>query len=411
MPLSKRSTPAFQAYGALFRWTLLACIVGAFAGSAAALFLWALARVTEYRETHLWIIWGLPVAGFGVGWVYHHFGAKVEGGNNLVLDEIHEPSATIPLRMTPLILVATLLSHLFGGSVGREGTAIQMGASLADQLPGPLKLGPEARRVLLMAGMSAGFGAVFGTPLAATVFGLEVLAIGQFRYGALFPCLMGAIIGNEVTLAWGISHGHYAVDLIPRLTWGGTFVSLAAGALFGLTGAAFARMTHSVQALFKRTVRYAPLRPALGGAIVAIAVALIGTRYIGLGDPVVAESFAGPVKPWDFAMKMVFTALTLGSGFKGGEVTPLFFMGSTLGNGLSQWLPLPSSLLAAMGFVGVFAGASNTPIACTFLAVELFGSEVGVYAALACVASYLFSGNAGIYASQRSGHVKHEMQA
>lgn len=391
------------------KWLALSSIVGILAGTASAAFLAALEWVTAWRENHVWIIAWLPAAGLFIGWVYFTFGQNVEAGNNLLLDEIHNPKKMVPLRMTPLVLAGSVLTHLFGGSAGREGTAIQMGGSLADQLCRPFKLSAEDRRIMLMAGISGGFASVFGTPLAGTVFGLEVLAIGRLRYDALFPCLIAAVVGHHVTLAWGIVHSSYQIPLSPPFTNMGLLYAVVAGAIFGIVGMLFAQSTHATNAYFKKRIAYPPFRLVVGGALVALAVWLTGsTRYIGLGLPIIREAFTGLLHPWDFAGKFIMTVITLGSGFKGGEVTPLFYIGAALGNTLSRILPLPAPLLAGMGFAAVFAGASNTPLACTLMAIELFGHETALYMMIACVVSYLFSGHTGIYRSQRIGSSKHK---
>jgi H+/Cl- antiporter ClcA len=253
---------------------------------------------------------------------------------------------------------------------------------------------------------------VFGTPLAGAVFGLEVLAIGRLRYDALLACLVAALAGDQVCLLWshplGIHHTHYVVQSVPALAlWPLAAVAIA-GALFGLAGKLFADCTHALSGWMKRRVAYGPLRPLLGGCVVAAAVFVLDAdRYIGLGIPTIQAAFAQPLAPWDFAGKMVFTVASLGTGFKGGEVTPLFYIGATLGNALAPLLHLPFSLLAGVGFVAVFAGAANTPIASTLMAMELFGAETGVYAAVGCVLAYLFSGHTGIYRAQRIGQGKH----
>ena len=396
----------------LGRWIPVAALAGIMGGSASALLLVSLNIATNIRESHVWLIFLLAPAGWLVGQLYKRLGSSVEAGNNLILEETHDPKATIPIRMTPLILIGTFVTHLFGGSAGREGTAIQTGASLADQLAQPLHMDPQDRRILLMAGISAGFASVFGTPLAGAVFGLEVLAIGTLTYDALAPCVMAAFVGDLVTRAWGVHHTIYRVSDVPAMNVRGACYAMIAGAIFGLVAMCFAKMTHAVSHQARKYIASPPLRPFIGGLLVTIAVFGLGTahtlKYLGLGIPTILASFNSKLPVYDFAAKSAFTAVTLGTGFKGGEVTPLFFIGSTLGNALSQLIPLPSSLLAAMGFVAVFSGAANTPIASTLMAAELFGVEAGAYAGIACVISYLFSGHAGIYSAQRIGKSKHQ---
>ncbi len=387
----------------LIRWCLLGSGVGVLAGVASAAFLIGLDWATGTRVAHPWLLWLLPVGGMGIGWVYARFGREVEGGNNLLLERIHHAEGDVSWRMAPLIALGTIGTHLFGGSAGREGTAVQMGGSFADLAARALRLDRADRRMLLMSGISGGFGAVFGTPLAGTIFGLEVLAIGRIRYDALVPCFVASTVGDLTCRALGIGHHPYPVGPIPEvgvplLLW----VALA-GLAFGLASLAFAELTHLVQHVAKSRIRTPWLRPAVGGSLVIGLTYAAGTRdYLGLGLPLLEKSFEPEgVVAWAFLLKILFTAVTLGTGFKGGEVTPLFCIGATLGCAFAHLTHQPAPLFAALGFVAVFAGAANTPIACILMGIELFGSGLAVPLTLACIVSYISSGHRGIYTSQR----------
>jgi H+/Cl- antiporter ClcA len=403
-----RSLEQWELLPYMGKWLLISSIAAAMAGSASALFLHSLDWATDTRVANPWLIAFLPLAGFVVGWAYDRMGRPVEAGNNLIIDEIHDPKKVIPRRMVPLVFIGTVVSHLFGASVGREGTAVQMGGALADQLTGVFRLKHEDRRILLMVGMSGGFAAVFGTPLAGALFGLEVLAIGRLRYDALFPCVIAGIVADQICLAWGVHHVVYVIPHVVPLGFLSVLSVIVAGILFGLIGLLFSTATHRLGALMKRWIAYAPFRPLAGGALIALSVFALHTeRFIGLGIPTIVQAFQQPLVPWDFAGKFGYTVASLASGFKGGEVTPLFYIGATLGNALAPLLHLPFAMLAGLGFVAVFAGAANTPLATTVMAIELFGPAIAPYAAMACVASYLFSGHAGIYHAQRVGRAKH----
>lgn len=402
-------------------WACLLIAMASVVGSASAFFLWSLDAVTQKRWDHPSLLWGLPFAGLLVGWIYHNVGRSAEGGNNLLLDQIHQPGGGVPSRMAPLILFGTVVTHLFGGSAGREGTAVQMGGSIAATFCKGLKLSASAQRMLLMTGIAAGFGAVFGTPLAGAIFALEVLTIGKIRYEALLPCLFAAIVGDWVCHAWGAHHTQYRIEYLQSVEPPANFFHLEvglflkvvlAGVLFGGMSRVFAQGSHQLQALFRRWIAWPPLRPAVGGLLViALVLILDNHTYLGLGvvhpDPaapsIVAFFNDTHHHPWAWFWKLLFTWLTVSSGFKGGEVTPLFFIGAGLGHALAEPLGVPTDLFAALGFVAIFAGASNTPLACTLMGIELFGATHSIYLATACFVAYLSSGHSGIYLAQRIG--------
>ena len=401
MKISLREQAAL--YSSLLRWCALGGLVGVLAGASSAAFLASLAWATGTREANPWLLWLLPAGGVAIGWVYARFGRDVEGGNNLLLERIHEAEGGISWRMAPLIAAATVGTHLFGGSAGREGTAVQMGGSLADLVARKLRLHAMDRRMLLMSGISGGFGAVFGTPLAGAVFGLEVLAVGRIRYDALVPCFVASTVGDLVCRALGIGHHAYAVGIVPHITPALLAWAAVAGIGFGMASLVFAELTHSVQHAAKALVKVSWLRPAFGGLAVIGLTYLLGTRdYLGLGLPLIERSFTpGGSAPWAFALKILFTAVTIGAGFKGGEVTPLFCIGATLGHAFAALTGQPTATFAALGFVAVFAGAANTPLACVLMGIELFGAGLAVPLMLACIVSYISSGHRGIYLSQQ----------
>lgn len=411
----------------LLRWTLLIFPVAVIVGLLVALFLWLLDLATAARWQHTWLIFLLPVGGIIITWLYSRYGKNADAGNNLIMDEIHKPGGGIPARMTPLILFTTVLTHLFGGSAGREGTAVQMGGSIAALFARWYKLHHENKRILLMCGMSAGFGAVFGTPVAGAVFALEVLTIGRIKYDALIPCLIAGIVADITCSSCGIHHTAYHIAftdngerLFPHIAFDVwlLFKVIIAGVLFGLASFIFASLSHFIK---NRSSQYIPNKwmiPVVGAVLIVGISYLLGTfDYLGLGvtNPhengvsIVNAFTAGGAGYFSWAWKIILTAITLGMGYKGGEVTPLFFIGATLGNTLAVISGSPIDLFAGLGFIAVFAGATNTPLACTLMGIELFGSDNVIYYAVACFTAYYFSGHTGIYKAQRPGVPKFNM--
>ncbi len=430
----------------LGRSALLGALVGVLCGAASALFLWLLDEATRVRGEHLAIVFALPVAGLAIGFFYERFGSTVLAGNDLVLDSVHgldaverssgisrhvrsddprasseasvdlharhdlTPSATppIPTRMAPMVLIGTVLTHLFGGSAGREGTAVQMGASLADALAHRLRVSPRTRRDLLVAGMAGGFGSVFGTPIAGLLFGLEVATVGRFERRPLLPALVAAVVGDRTTHAFGIGHTHYpspeALELTPLVAGKWLLFALAVA----LVTAVFIELTHALKVWSRARLVRLPYRLFVGGATVVLLWQLVGTDdYLGLGVPTIVRAFEDPSLPqYAFALKLLFTAITLGAGFFGGEVTPLFFLGAALGNALAPALGLPLELAAGVGLAAVFASASNTPIALSVMAVELLGANVLPHVVIVAVVAYFLTGHRSIYGAQRVARTK-----
>ena len=383
------------------KWIFICCLIGIFSGSASALFLVSLEFVTQIRIQNNWIIWLLPFGGLLIGYLYFISDARIAKGNNLLLEEYSKPEKKIPFLMAPLVLLGTLLTHLFGGSAGREGTAVQMGGAIADLCSSIFKLTKSERRTLIILGISAGFASVFGTPLAGAIFALEIVYFSKISIKSSLLSFIVAYIAYFTVEFWNIKHTHYSIPVVPDINFTSLFWILIVSILFGLAALLFSRSTHFWGKLFSKNIKYPPLRPFIGGLILALTIYFIGTtKYIGLGVPEIVNSFSIQNTPYDFLLKILFTGFTLGAGFKGGEVTPLFFVGATLGSALSGFVPLPIALLAGMGFVAVFSGATHTPIACTVMGIELFGIESGLYIGIACVIAYFSSGLVGIYKSQ-----------
>jgi H+/Cl- antiporter ClcA len=404
-----RPSPLEGRVRAYVQWTGLGALVGVAAGVASAAFLLLLGRATAFREGHEQMVYALPVAGLVIGALYERWGTSIAGGNNLIIDTIHENTAQIPIRMAPMVLVGTVLTHLFGGSAGREGTAVQMGGSLADGIAHRFRVGPETRRQLLAAGIAGGFGSVFGTPIAGTIFGLEVVCLGRIEYDALAPALVASLVGDYVTRHLGVVHTAYPaahpVDLTPLV-----LLKLALiGVGMALAAMAFVESTHRLKHLLTAHVPRLAFRMFLGGSAVVGMWKLLGTSdYLGLGVPIIVRAFSDPDLPaYAFAAKILFTSVTLASGFLGGEVTPLFFVGATLGSVMARLLGLPLELGAGVGMAALFGAASNTPIALSIMAVELLGASIFPHVVIVSVIAYLLSGHRGIYPSQRILRSKH----
>lgn len=387
----------------LLHWLGLGALVGAGCGLASAAFLLALDRATQLRVAHEQLVYLLPIAGLALGAIYARWGTPIRGGNNLVLDTIHDERPPIPLRMGPMVLVGTVLTHLFGGSAGREGTAVQMGASMADAIAHRFRVPSDMRRQLVAAGMAGGFASVFGTPWAGLIFGLEVLTVGRLELRAFVPALVAALVGDRVTRACGVVHTLYphpealGLSVLLVLKWLAFALAVAA------TSIVFIELVHRLKAELERRGPSLPLRMFIGGLVIVALWKIVGTdRYLGLGVPTIVAAFTDTDLPSAaFAWKLLFTAVTIATGFLGGEVTPLFFIGAALGATLSALLGLPLALAAGVGLATVFGVAANTPLALTIMAVELLGTSVLPHVLIVMLLAYLLTGRRSIYSSQR----------
>jgi H+/Cl- antiporter ClcA len=379
------------------RTVALACLVGSLAGLASALFLALLDAATALRVAHPRLVLGLPLAGVALGFLLEKHGHAVRRGTALALETVRSGGDAIPLRVAPMVLVGTLVTHLFGGSAGREGTAVQMGAALADAVSTKLHIGPEARARLVVAGIAGGFGSVFGTPVAGFAFSLELFAWRRRDPMSVLTAALAALVGDLVARGVGIAHTAYPRVPFIAPTLRVVFGCLVLACATALVSELFLALVHGVRRFSDARLPRLPARMLVGGALVVALAFALGTRdYLGLGVPMIERAFHDPsVPPYAFLTKVVFTVLTVGVSFPGGEVTPLFFVGATLGNALATPLGLP--LAAALGLSATFGASAKTPVALAIMAAELCSVNVLPYALLVCVLASTMRGRTGLY--------------
>lgn len=383
------------------RWSALAIAIGLIVGAAGTLFGFGLHQVTALREKHPWLLYLLPLAGVAIVGLYRGCKYPDGGSTNEVFLTAREKKF-MPLRAAPLIFVSTLLTHLFGGSAGREGAALQLGTSISGVFGRKLGMDEKDVQVLTMCGMSAAFAALFGTPLGASVFSMEVISVGIMHYAALVPCVLSAVVGAWLAGNLGLEPTAFELTQTVAVTPMSTFQVLVLGALFALLSAVFCIVLHRAGHLYARLFPNPYIRAAAGGVVVIFLTLLFQTRdYNGAGEGVLRAAMVGEALPWAFALKILFTAATLGAGFKGGEIVPVFFTGATFGCVAAPLLGLPAGFGAALGMVSVFCGVTNCPIASILFAAELFGGQCMPLFALSCAVSYMLSGYFGLYSEQK----------
>ena len=381
----------------LLKWMVLGGVIGLVGGIIGSLFHIGVDTATQVRLAHPWVLYLMPVGGLAIVGLYRL--TKTEGkGTNDIIASVHF-GEQVPGLLVPVIFVSTVITHLCGGSAGREGAALQIGGGIGYQAGRLLRLGEKDLPLATLCGMSGVFAALFGTPLTATVFALEVISVGVLYYAGLVPCLTAALTGYLVSVLMGVPPTRFTVT-VPGLEVRTMLLVMVLALLCAVVSILFCRGLHGVEHLLKRTLKNPYLRVGVGAAVLIGLTLLTNGDYNGAGMEVIGRAIAGQADPWAWVWKLLFTAITIGCGFKGGEVVPSFFVGAAFGCVAAGWLGLPAGFGAAMGLVSVFCGAVNCPLASIILSVELFGSGDLLYFAMACSISYLISGYCGLYSSQ-----------
>ena len=399
--------PGWARQPAIFvKWLIFACLIGLICGGVGTLFHFAIDAAAELRGEYPWLLWLLPAGGALIVLLYRWCGMEKDRGTNFVLVAVRE-NEPLRLRTAPLIFAATVITHLVGGSSGREGAALQLGGSISSKIGRWMGLDDKDSRVITMCGMSAAFSALFGTPLAAAVFSMEVVSVGVMYYAAIVPCTIASLVGVGVASSFGVPPTAYALAGVPALSPLSALQCVGMGVLFALLSILFCRVMHAAPKLYNRLIPRPVLRAAVGGALVIALTYLVwlwnpGTYdYNGAGAGIIAQAIGGQARPEAFLLKILFTAVTLGAGFKGGEIVPVFFTGATFGCVAAPFLGLPASFGAALGMTAVFCGVTNCPMTSLFLAYELFGGQDLPLFALSCAVAYMLSGYYGLYSEQK----------
>lgn len=385
----------------MLRWVFFSFIVGIVCGLGGVLFHYAVDEATLLREHYPVILFFLPVAGIAIVFLYHIFGMDDDKGTNSIFLAVREETKIHPL-LAPVILISTALTHLCGGSSGREGAALQIGGGIASLIARLFRLKTENKAIVIMCGMSAVFSAVFGTPITATVFTLEVVSVGLMHYSALLPALLSSVIAYFVAQLFGIAPTSFTVT-VPQFDLETLFKVFIVAVLAGLLSIVFIVLMHSVSKLLSRYIPNRYIKIVLGGLTIIALTYFVGTSdYNGAGMSVIKNALEnGEASPFAFLLKIIFTVITLSVGFKGGEIVPSFFIGSTFGVLVAPLFGIDPSFSAAIGLLAFFCGAVNCPVATIILSIELFGAEGLIYFALAVAVSYIVSGNHSLYSSQK----------
>lgn len=390
------------------KWTVLSIFIGVVVGSFSSLFGIFMAWANDTRVNNDFLIFFLPLGGLFIVWLYHHFHFEKNSGTNRILDTVHYTD-DIPFRMAPLIFISTVITHLFGGSAGREGAALQIGGSFGDKIGRVLKLDEMDKKVMVMCGMSAAFSALFGTPMAAAIFSLEVITVGVMYYVALLPCVFSSLVASFFANEFGISPESFHIMKIPPISVEVALKVALLAIICAFVSSIFCTILHLTSDIYTKYLPNQYIRVVVAGFIIIALTLLLGTRdYNGAGIEVIEQAFLGKVVPYAFILKIIFTALTLGAGFRGGEIVPSFFVGATLGCFIGQVLNLSPSLCAGLGMATVFCGVTNCPITTLLISFELFGFEGIPHFLIAVAISYMLSGYSGLYHGQKIMYSKYK---
>lgn len=383
------------------KWVIFAGITGFIGGIIGTLFHVSVEKATEFRVMNSWILYFLPVGGIAIAVFYKLFNMSDSTGTNQIINSIRTEDH-VPFVLAPLIFISTVITHLLGGSAGREGAALQLGGSIGSFVGRIFHLDNKDMHLIVLCGMSGVFSALFGTPLTATLFAMEVISIGVIYYSSLVPCLVSSLVAYGVSLYFGIEPVHYVLSYIPALNVGTIATTVVLAALCAVLSIIFCVSMHKTEHFMENKIPNDYIRGLAGGLIIVILTVFLKTGdYNGAGMNIVGNAINGMVKPEAFLLKIIFTAITIGAGFKGGEIVPTFFIGSTFGCFVGGLLGLNPGFSAAIGLVSLFCGVVNAPIASIILSLELFGAEGLLLFAIACSVSYMLSGYYGLYSSQK----------
>lgn len=386
---------------AFIKWIAIAVIVGILVGLIGVLFHFSIDYVTEFRQANTWVLFLLPIAGIFIAWLYKIMSAENDRGTDFVLVSIRSEE-NIPLKTAPLIFISTVVTHFVGGSAGREGAALQLGSSISNKIGEIIKLDENDMHTMSMCGMSAAFAALFGTPVTAAVFSLEVVSIGIMHYSALVPCILAAITGSIVASAFGVAPEKFVLHGIPAVGALSIGKVIILSVLCAFISIIFCFIMKKVHHGYDKYIKSRYIKGFVGGVIVLVLTLIIGNGdYNGGGMNIVNNAIEGKVFIGAFFLKIIFTAFTLGAGFKGGEIVPSFFTGATFGNVVAKIVGLNPSFGAGIGMVAVFCGVTNCPVSSLILSVEMFGAGELLFFAIVCSVSYMLSGYTGLYSEQK----------